>query len=108
MINRVFRVIITLCGMLLGYGVSSLLIDKAVPVMGLSIPMWMEIAVTVIVIALFGIIFFYLYSTLIKRGKKAVEDVQENLSKLPASELISGVIGLVVGLIVAFLIKLLH
>jgi len=105
MLRKAFRVIITLCGMLLGYGVSTLLIEYAFPAMNLELVTWMTVAVTCVLMATIGIIFFILYPTLIKRGDMALDDMQKGLSKIPTSELVTGVAGLVIGLIVAFLIS---
>ena len=104
MLRKVFRVILTICGMLLGYGVSTYLIGN---VEALSDIRTAEQAmIVVLATGLFGIIFYNFFSILNRRGEKVANSVAKELSeKLSPEDLLPIVIGLIAGLVIAFLIS---
>ncbi len=105
MILKVFRFILTLCGMLLGYGLSSLLITDVLPKFSIQISTADQLLVISTAVLLFGIIFFYLFSSFRRRGEDMTQKLEVSLEKVPAGEVLSGSAGMVLGLFVAFLIS---
>lgn len=106
MLERAFRAIFTLCGMLFGYGVSIFLINQDLAskwgdkwVMTYS----EKSLVVALFVGLFGLFFFYFYAILRKKGEKIAKNIETDLLKIPANEMFPAVIGLVIGLVIAFL-----
>jgi len=52
-----------------------------------------------------GLVFFYLYSTLRKRGEKFARNIESDILKIPANEMLPAAIGLICGLVVAYLVS---
>jgi len=104
MLQKAFRTIFTVLGMLFGYGASTLVIEK-VPEVEAALGGFAYTLGVPAAVLLFGIIFFNLYPMLFKRGEEVVNNVVSDMEKIPATEIITGAIGLVIGLIVAFLIS---
>ena len=103
MINKILKVGISLLGVLLGYGVLSLL--KSVEVFNISLSGWTEVIVTIGFGLLFGIIFYLLSSGIIKKTKKLIVLIENELQKIPALEIGISSIGLIVGLVIAYLLS---
>ena len=104
MLQKAFRTIFTVLGMLFGYGASTLVIEKVPGVEEILSGYAYTLGVPIAVL-LFGIIFFNLYPVLFKRGEKVAKSVLSDIEKIPTAEIITGTIGLVAGLVVAFLIS---
>ena len=104
MLRKVFRIVLTVCGMLLGYGVSTYLAGSWDVLSGLNTT---ERALIVIAsTGLFGIIFFNVFSILTRRGEKVANNFVRELSeKLSPEDLLPIVIGLIAGLVIAYLIS---
>ena len=104
MLKKVFRVILTICGMLLGYGVSTYLLEHWDVLASLQ---QTETALIVICsTGLFGIIFFNIFSILTRRGEKMANTfVSEFTERFSAEEVVPVVLGLVIGLLIAYLIS---
>lgn len=104
MLQKVFRGVFALLGMLFGYGASTIIIEDipgAKELLGeFAYPIFLPL-----VTALFGIIFYNLFSVLISRGEKVAKKVVSDIESIPSYEIATGTIGLVAGLIVAFLIS---
>ncbi len=104
MLQKVFRGIFALLGMLFGYGASTIIIDDipgAKELLGeFAYPIFVPL-----VTALFGIIFYNLFSMFISRGEKVAKKVVSDIENIPSYEIATGTIGLVAGLFVAFLIS---
>jgi len=108
LLNRVFRVVFTLCGMLFGYGVSIFITN--LDLTELWGAKWaMSPSEKTLVIAVVsgtcGLIFFYFYSVLRKRGEKIARNIESDILKIPANEMLPAAIGLICGLVVAYLVS---
>ena len=103
MIDKVMKIGIFVIGLLLGFGIISLL--KAVEVLNVSLEGWPGLFVSVGFSLLIGIIFFILSSKFISKGKKLIYFIESELQKIPAYEIALGSVGLIVGLIIAYLLS---
>ncbi len=108
MLNRVFRVIFTLCGMLFGYGVSVFLTGlNLTEIWGdkwVMTPGERSLVVGFFVLT-FGFVFFYFYAVLRRRGEKIARNIESDILKIPANEILPAAIGLICGLVVAYLVS---
>lgn len=108
MIRKLLRGIITLCGGLLGYGLSYLfhglmLVTNLGDVLVLNDT---QKTVLSIVFALaFAFIFFFIAPTIGKQSQRVAKDIESDLQKVPSQEFIPGIFGLVTGLFIAYLIS---
>lgn len=104
MLRKVFRIILTICGMLLGFGVSTYLVENWEVLSGLN-----QSESTLIVIGatgILGIIFFNIFSALTSRGEKVANSMATELTeKLRPDELLPVAFGLIAGLLIAYLIS---
>ena len=103
MIDKILRVVIGLFGMIAGYGATSFFDDKNIiniPSSGL-----INLAIYFGTSILFGIIFFYLSSWIIKKGRKWVLIIENELQKYSAYDIGISSIGFIAGLIIAALIS---
>lgn len=105
MLKKLFRVVLTLCGMLFGYGVSTALIEYALPSLNWTITAVEGGILVVCLIILFGIIFFKLYPALEKLLSSTEKTVNTNIARIPANDVLSGGAGLVFGFVIAFLLS---
>ncbi|MBR0140523.1 MAG: hypothetical protein IJM17_09615 [Firmicutes bacterium] len=105
MLKKVFRVIFSLCGMLFGYGVSTLLVDEVSPAIGISLSGVEVMVLESIVTALSGIIFFSYFGTLHRRGEQVAKSLENSLSKIPVGQMVTGGVGMIFGLFAAYLIS---
>lgn len=76
MINKIIRVSIGILGMLLGYGIVTVL--KALEILSALDKGWLGLTVHLGIILLFGIILFSLSSNIINRGKKILSFLKMN------------------------------
>ncbi len=103
MVNKIAKTIISIIGVLIGYGVSLGL--KALPFVTLDSKGLLSIGFSIGVSVLFGIIFYSLSHKFIKGGKKAISFFEVELQKIPLSNIIIGSIGLILGLVIAYLLS---
>ena len=104
MLKKVFRVVLTICGMLLGFGVSTYLVEHWDVLSGLA--QTEKTLIVLVATGLFAIIFFNIFSELTSRGERVANTVAAELTeKLSAGELLPVVIGLIAGLVIAYLIS---
>ena len=106
-LKKAFRMIMTIIGLVVGYGVYQLVgyialqlgidIEKS-----LTLPEQIFIAATIAII--FGIIFYYLAPVLTRRGQKAADTIESDLKKASNNDIVFTVIGLILGLMVAYLL----
>ena len=73
MLKKVFRVVLTVCGMLLGYGVSTYLVDNWDVLSGLQSTE--RILAVVLFTGIIGIIFFNFFSILSNQGRRVANSV---------------------------------
>lgn len=104
MFLKVFRGIFALLGMLFGYGASTIIIEDipgAKELLGeFAYPIFVPL-----VSALFGIIFYSLFSMFISRGEVVAKKFVSDIERIPTYEIAAGTIGLVAGLFIAYLIS---
>ena len=103
MIDKIIQGVISLIGLLLGYGIVAGL--KALEIVNLSNKGWLGLAVYLGISIIFGIIFFLLSPKIIKAGRRVVQFVETELQKVPAYEIVLGSVGLIIGLIIAYLLS---
>ena len=103
MIDKIFRVIIVLVGLSVGYGVSSLLLQINIVSLsnaGLAI-LFFYGGFTL----LGGIVFFLLSPKIKNGGKKVIRFIEHELQEVSIYEIFLGAIGLIFGLLIAYLIS---
>ncbi|MBS4536853.1 PIN/TRAM domain-containing protein [Clostridium sp. D2Q-11] len=104
MVNKIVRVILTLLGVLLGYGLvvtlESLELLKFIE--GTNYESFSYIFISI----LMGIIVFILSPRIMKIGDFIGSSVEVELQRIPGSDIILGAVGLIVGLIIAYLTSL--
>lgn len=108
MLKRIFRMIMTIVGLVVGYGVYELVgyiaLQRGVDIKeSLTVPENIFVAATIAII--FGIIFYYLAPALSRRGQKAAINIESDLSKASNNDIVFTAIGLIVGLVVAYLLS---
>ena len=103
MIDKILRVVIGLLGMLVGYGIVTLFENLEI----IYIPSsgWVYLAIYLGVSILFGIIFFYLSSWIINKGRKLVQIIENELQKYSVYDIGISSIGFIVGLVMAYLLS---
>lgn len=102
MIDKISRSVIGLVGVLLGYGLLSFVVKLDIFEMPGG---WFNLAVYIGVSLLFGIIFLYLSSGILKKGRKLVKSIEGELEKFSAYDITISSVGLIVGLVIAFLLS---
>lgn len=108
MIKKIMRIVISLFGVLIGYGISLLLafLYKMSSLSGKIIFTETQQAVFAFICAIiFGFLFFLLTPVFRRQGAKVAKNIETDLQKVPANEMLTGTLGLIVGLIIAFLIS---
>ena len=108
MFKTLIRTVFTIAGSIVGYGVYSMMKfilaaaghQKLVDFSGIQ-----DACLAVLFALIFGLIFFRLTPTLKKQGNKMANNVESDLQKMSANEIVLGTIGLIAGLIIAFLIS---
>ena len=111
MIKKLIRSIITLCGGLLGYGVSFLFRGLMIVTNLGDVLVLNETQKTVFSIAcavVGAIIFFTIAPTIGRHGQKVAKDIESDLQKVPSADFVPGTFGLVIGLFLAYLISQLY
>ena len=108
MMNIILRIIISVAGLILGYGASILVFFI------LKMPRFseiiiltnrLEIIITTVCILLFGLIFYFITPFLKRSGIKITKRIETDLQKIPANDILIGSIGLIFGLLIAYLIS---
>ena len=108
MLKKLFRFILTLCGLLLGYGIASLFIShqwmQSLLGEGLSFSEAQEGVITICSAFLFALIFYNLAPLFTRQGQKVAKGIEKDLQAVPTTDIATGAIGLVIGLVIAFFI----
>lgn len=108
MLRKLMRVVLTIVGAIVGYGVF-LLARFLLSVSGyeqrLNLSSTQEVFIAVLCVIIFGLIFFRLTPTLGKQGSKVADNIETDLQKLSTNDIVMGTVGLIAGLIVAYLIS---
>lgn len=102
MIDKILRTIIGLVGALGGYSLVSFIKDLKI----VNIPSvgWISIVIYLGASIVSGLIFFYLSSWIIKKGRKLIYIIEKELEKFSVFDITLASLGLIVGLIIAYLI----
>ena len=103
MLNKIFKVVIGLLGVLLGFGIVTIL--KSQEILNIPNTGWLNIVIFTGVSLLFGLIFFSLSPKIIKRVKGVVLLIETETQNIPTSDIALGSVGLIVGLIIAYLVS---
>lgn len=105
MLNKIFRVIFTMLGLLTGYEISDVLLKiPAVSAMFSSNPKSAKVVIALIIgILLFGMIFYLLSPIVAGFILKLTGLIEVGIQKLPGGELLTGAVGLIIGLLIAAL-----
>ncbi len=107
MLQKLFRALLTIIGLIIGYGVYQL-ISYVAGARGfklenvLTLPENIFVAAAIAII--FGLIFNRLAPALGKRGQKAATTIESDLKKASNNDIVFTVIGLILGLVVAYLV----
>ncbi|HSH35249.1 PIN/TRAM domain-containing protein [Schnuerera sp.] len=103
MIDKIIRGVITLVGLLVGYGIVAGLI--ALEIISLSNKGWLSLIFYLGISLIFGIIFFLLSPRVMKVGRVIIQFVETELQKVPAYDIALGSVGLIIGFIIAYLLS---
>ena len=108
MVRRILRGIITIVGGICGYGVYQLIVYIA-GLNGYDVEKSLSTPETIfailVLVFIFGLIFYRLFPLFTKGGRKAATNLESDLQSTSVNDLISTTAGLIIGLIVAFLIN---
>ena len=108
MLRKLVNTVLVLAGALIGYGVFLLLIFF-IKLAGhedmVAFTEMQNIILSLSFAIFFGILFSRLTPAFRKQGNKLAKDIESDLQKTSANDLVLGTIGLIVGLIIAFLIS---
>lgn len=104
MINKLFRTLITIAGMLLGVLLAYALIRLETVRDFLGSGTSSTIILIVVISIIFGIIFYLLSSFIIKVITKFISSAESSIQKVPTSDIVLGIIGLIIGLVIANLL----
>lgn len=108
MLKKLMRIVFTIVGAIVGYGVF-LLAQYLVGFTRLSeqldLTKTQELWLAILFAIIFGLIFFRLMPTLGKQGSKVADNIETDLQKISTNDVVMGTIGLIVGLVIAYLIS---
>lgn len=108
MIRKIVRMIFTLVGCILGFGVFLLVrtpLSNITIIKDLELTETQSIMVGVTFAIIFGILFFILTPTFGRHGAKVARTIEVDLQKVPTNDVVLGTFGLIIGLVIAFLIS---
>lgn len=103
MIDKIIRGVISLLGLLIGYGFVTGLM--ALRIINLSDKGWLNLILYLGISLIFGIIFFLLTPKIKKGGRKLIRFFEVELQKIPTYDIALGSIGLIIGLVIAYLLS---
>ncbi|HVI40326.1 MAG TPA: PIN/TRAM domain-containing protein [Anaerovoracaceae bacterium] len=108
MIKKLLRIILSLVGVLFGYGFflllrflirSTDLTDK------ILVTETQQFIAAVSCALIFGLIFYLLTPVFGRHGQKLAKNIETDIQKVPTNEIVTGTFGLIIGLVIAFLIS---
>ena len=108
MLRRLFRIVFTLVGIAIGYGVfllTSFLLDINDKLSELAFTAGQQIGAAITFAIIFGIIFFRITPVIGKQSLKVAKDIELDLQAVSANDILTGTAGLLIGLLIAFLIS---
>ncbi len=108
MLQKLVRAVFTIAGALLGFGLYTLtkfLIILAGHKELVDFSEIQDMIISTLVAIIFGLIFFRLTPAFKKQGNKMANNLESDLQKMSANDIVMGTVGLIAGLIIAFLIS---
>ena len=111
MLQKFFRALFTLIGLVLGYGLSQFFISLIENSNGAFGPMFTKVeqlGFSIMIAIIVGIIFFRLAPLIRRQSEKMANSIESELSGVSANDLFAGVLGLIVGLLIALLLTQLY
>lgn len=108
MLQKLVRAVLTIAGAILGFGLYTLakfLIILAGHKELVDFSEMQDVIISVLVAIIFGLIFFRLTPAFKKQGNKMANNLESDLQKMSANDIVMGTVGLIAGLIIAFLIS---
>lgn len=108
MLRKLMRIVFTIAGAIVGYGVfllAKFLIGISHYADKINLSATQEACVGVLCAIIFGLIFFRLSPTLGKQSSKVADNIETDLQKISTNDIVMGTIGLIAGLIIAYLIS---
>lgn len=103
MFTKFFRILITLAGMVLGYGLADLLFYSSIISIQTKYILWLVYGVFIII---FGIIFYLLSPKITREVESLIDHLELKILNQPKEKLLIGLFGIIIGLILAFLFSL--
>ena len=108
MLQKLVRAVLTIAGAILGFGLYTLtkfLIILAGHKELVDFSEIQDMIISALVAIIFGLIFFRLTPAFKKQGNKMANNLESDLQKMSANDIVMGTVGLIAGLIIAFLIR---
>ena len=108
MFKKIFRIIISLVGVLFGYGVFLLLhflIGLSTMADKLILTETQQFISALCCAIIFGLLFYLLTPVFGRHGANVAKNIETDLQKVPTNDVVTGTLGLIIGLIIAFLIS---
>lgn len=111
MVKKLFRILITVIGLFLGFGLVWLVFknqaDLGLAALFDSLPSWTHALLYAVSAIIFGVLFFFIAPGLINGVYKLTGRVERKTREMSMQQIFVGVIGLLIGLVIAVLISLL-
>lgn len=108
MLKRIANIVLAFFGLFFGYAIGNLLFDAPALQLALNYSpdnLVLKVVTSISLSILFGLIFYFLSSKIVKLGIRIARNTELELEKIPANQMISGSIGLIIGLLIAYLIS---
>lgn len=108
MLQKLVRAVLTIAGAILGFGLYTLtkfLIILAGHKELVDFSEIQDMIISTLAAIIFGLIFFRLTPAFKKQGNKMANNLESDLQKMSANDIVMGTVGLIAGLIIAFLIS---
>jgi len=108
LLRRLFRIVFTLVGIAIGYGVFllvSFLFDLSPSLRQYAFTDMQKMIFAVTFAIIFGLIFFRLTPAIGKQSEKVAKNIERDLQSVPTNDIVMGTAGLLTGLVIAFLIS---
>lgn len=108
MLQKLVRAVLTIAGAIFGFGLYTLtkfLIILAGHKELVDFSEIQDMIISTLVAIIFGLIFFRLTPAFKKQGNKMANNLESDLQKMSANDIVMGTVGLIAGLIIAFLIS---
>jgi uncharacterized protein YacL len=105
MLNKIFRWLLTVVGLVVGYAATSLVVklDFVANLINVKSNLSSIIVTYAVGTLIFGLIFYSIAPFIIRLIWKTIDVLESAFQKMPTNDIIIGVAGLIIGLIVAYL-----